>query len=53
MTDCIRRELCRTSGRIAEAAQGWTLTGWIVVTVWAVALAAAAGYAYQRDTRRD
>jgi ABC-2 type transport system permease protein len=31
---------------------GWGMRGWITVGAWAVVLAALAGQAYQRDTRR-
>ncbi len=41
------------AARIAAGAHGWPRTGWIVVTVWAIALAAAAAYAYRGDMRRE
>ncbi len=39
------------AGRIGIGAQGWSGTGWLVMAAWTVALAAAARWAYQRDTR--
>jgi ABC-2 type transport system permease protein len=40
------------AGRVAEGGQGWTSTGFLVVAAWAVGLAAAARWAYRRDTGR-
>jgi ABC-2 type transport system permease protein len=40
------------ASRAALGGGGWPLQGWVVVAVWSVALAALAGYAYRRDTRR-
>ncbi|HEX5559599.1 MAG TPA: ABC transporter permease [Gaiellales bacterium] len=31
---------------------GWSARGWIIMAAWAVGLAAAAGWAYRRDTQR-
>jgi ABC-2 type transport system permease protein len=31
---------------------GWGAPGWAVVAAWSVGTALAAGWAYQRDTRR-
>jgi ABC-2 type transport system permease protein len=40
------------AGRIAVGAHGWTVTGWLVVAAWTIALTAAAARAYRRDTGR-
>ena len=40
------------AGHVALGDGGWTTTGWIVVAAWTVATAAAARWAYRRDTRR-
>ena len=40
------------ASRVAIGGTGWTATGWLVVAAWAVALAAAAMWAYRRDTGR-
>jgi ABC-2 type transport system permease protein len=40
------------AGRIGVGGAGWGTTGWAVVLAWAVALGAAAGWAYRRDTGR-
>ena len=40
------------ASHVALGGGGWPARGWITVGVWAVALAALAGRAYQRDTRR-
>ena len=40
------------AGHVAEGGNGWTSTGYLVVAAWAVGLAAAARWAYRRDTRR-
>jgi ABC-2 type transport system permease protein len=37
---------------VSRGGGGWSATGWLVVGVWAVALAAAAVWAYRRDTER-
>jgi ABC-2 type transport system permease protein len=36
--------------RVALGGKGWSVTGWLVVATWAVSLAAAAMWAYRRDT---
>lgn len=40
------------AGRIGVGGASWGLTGWAVVAAWAVALTAAARWAYRRDTAR-
>jgi ABC-2 type transport system permease protein len=40
------------AGRIALTGQPWGAMGWTVVIVWTVVLAAAAAWAYMRDTGR-
>jgi ABC-2 type transport system permease protein len=40
------------AGHVGLGGQGWDRTGWLVVAVWAVAGAAAARWAYRRDTQR-
>jgi ABC-2 type transport system permease protein len=40
------------AGHVALGGKGWTTTGWVVVALWTVGAAAAARWAYRRDTRR-
>jgi len=40
------------ASRVAIGGKSWTATGWLVVAAWAVALGAAAMWAYRRDTGR-
>jgi ABC-2 type transport system permease protein len=40
------------AAHLAIGGSGWGATGWVVVTVWSVALGAAAMWAYRRDTGR-
>jgi ABC-2 type transport system permease protein len=40
------------ASQVALGGKGWTLTGELVVAAWAVVLAAAAMWAYRRDTAR-
>ncbi|WP_375487588.1 ABC transporter permease [uncultured Jatrophihabitans sp.] len=40
------------AGKTGLGGQEWTSEAWLVVAVWAVALAAAAVWAYRRDTQR-
>ena len=40
------------SSSVALGGGGWSVTGWLVVGAWTVALAAAAVLAYRRDTER-
>lgn len=40
------------ASHVALGGSGWPVRGWVTVGVWAIALAALAGRAYQRDTRR-
>jgi ABC-2 type transport system permease protein len=40
------------AGHVALGGKGWSATGWIVVAAWSVGLAAAARWAYRRDTGR-
>lgn len=40
------------AGHIGIGAAAWGAEGWFVVTVWAVAMAVAAAWAYRRDTQR-
>jgi ABC-2 type transport system permease protein len=40
------------AGHVALGGKGWTTTGWVVVAVWTVGAAAAARWAYRRDTTR-
>ncbi len=40
------------AGHVALGGKGWTSTGWVVMIVWTVAAAAAARWAYRRDTLR-
>jgi ABC-2 type transport system permease protein len=40
------------AGHVGLGGPGWTPTGWIVVAIWTVGAAAAARWAYQRDTKR-
>lgn len=40
------------AGRVGIGGGAWGTTGWLVVTAWAVALAALARWAYLRDTGR-
>jgi ABC-2 type transport system permease protein len=38
------------AAHVAIGGQGWSTKGWLVVAAWSVALAAAAMWAYRRDT---
>ena len=40
------------SSAVARGGGGWSATGWLVVIGWSVVLAAAALWAYRRDTQR-
>ena len=40
------------AGHVALGGKGWTTTGWVVVALWTVGAAAAARWAYRRDTTR-
>jgi ABC-2 type transport system permease protein len=40
------------AGHVSLGGQGWTRTGWVVVIAWTLAGAAAARWAYRRDTKR-
>jgi ABC-2 type transport system permease protein len=40
------------ASRLAVGGDGWSRTGWIVITAWTVVCALLAGRAYRRDTRR-
>ena len=40
------------AGHVGLGGSGWTATGWIVVSIWTVGCAAAARWAYRRDTLR-
>jgi ABC-2 type transport system permease protein len=40
------------ASRVAVGGSGWGTMGWVVVTVWTVALGTLAARAYWRDTRR-
>jgi ABC-2 type transport system permease protein len=40
------------AGHVGLGGKGWTTTGWLVVIAWTVAAAAAARWAYRRDTKR-
>jgi ABC-2 type transport system permease protein len=40
------------AGHIGIGAAAWGVEGWLVVTVWSVAMAIAAAWAYRRDTQR-
>ncbi len=40
------------AGRAAYTGDAWSGKGWLVIAVWAVAFAALAARAYQRDTKR-
>jgi ABC-2 type transport system permease protein len=40
------------AGHVALGGKGWSATGWIVVALWTVGTAAAARWAYRRDTLR-
>jgi ABC-2 type transport system permease protein len=40
------------ASHVALGGQGWTGTGWLVVSAWAAAMAAVAARAYSRDTAR-
>lgn len=40
------------ASRVALTGRVWPVEGWLVIAGWSVALAALAGYAYRRDTRR-
>jgi hypothetical protein len=40
------------AAHLAIGGSGWGATGWIVVAAWSLALAAAAMWAYRRDTGR-
>ena len=40
------------AAHVALGGRGWTTTGWVVVIVWTVGAAAAARWAYRRDTKR-
>jgi ABC-2 type transport system permease protein len=40
------------ASHVALGGQGWGAEGWLVVAAWAVGLAAAARWAYRRDTGR-
>jgi ABC-2 type transport system permease protein len=40
------------ASHVAIGGQGWTGTGWLVVSVWAAGMAALAARAYRRDTAR-
>ena len=40
------------AGHVGVGGEGWGTTGWIVVLVWTVVLAALARRAYERDTKR-
>jgi len=40
------------ASHVALGGQGWSGTGWLVVSVWTAAMAALAARAYQRDTAR-
>jgi ABC-2 type transport system permease protein len=40
------------AGRVAISGHPWTLTGWLVIAGWTVALVSCAVFAYHRDTGR-
>jgi ABC-2 type transport system permease protein len=40
------------ASHVSIGGSGWSARGWIIMAAWAAILAAAAGAAYQRDTRR-
>jgi ABC-2 type transport system permease protein len=40
------------ASHVSIGGSGWSARGWIIMAAWAAILAAAAGTAYQRDTRR-
>jgi ABC-2 type transport system permease protein len=40
------------AGRVAISGHPWTLTGWLVIAGWTVALVSFAVFAYRRDTGR-
>jgi ABC-2 type transport system permease protein len=40
------------AGHVGLGGPGWSRTGWIVVAIWTVGAAAAARWAYRRDTKR-
>jgi ABC-2 type transport system permease protein len=40
------------AGHVAEGGKGWSSSGYLVVAAWAVGLAAAARWAYRRDTAK-
>jgi len=40
------------ASHVSLGGQGWSATGWLVVTAWTVVLSVLAVYAYRRDTAR-
>jgi ABC-2 type transport system permease protein len=40
------------ASHVSIGGSGWSARGWIIMAAWAVVLAAAAGWAYRRDTQR-
>jgi ABC-2 type transport system permease protein len=40
------------ASHVSIGGDGWSARGWIIMAAWAVVLAAAAGWAYRRDTQR-
>ena len=48
---CLPSYWLAQAGHFGTGDAAWSLTGWLVMAAWTVALTALAGYAYRRDTR--